>query len=309
MRFKVQAKKSVSLWVLLALLVMLGHGCIPEDPPNPDPASASDPAQPGAYTKCTYDQGLEDADYKDAIVYYPCESSGGPFPASTLTGGWTNVKEQMDWIGSHVVTHGYVVIAMTPNDNMGFNSEWRKAHNAGIAKLKTENSRSGSPINGLVNTRALQIMGYSKGGGGTLLAANDQGANIKTAQALAPYIDYPQYDISNIKAATICYTGTEDTVAPPQRVVGMYQQLPRSIPRTLAYFNGMGHMAWWNMGSRDNHTKILTYMVSWMKVYLSDDSRFAPYLDGHQEWFYQFEHGDANADGGADDGGSGGCGT
>ncbi len=299
MRSRFLLKKSIFVLVLMALFALVGYGCdfsrTPTSPASPGSNSggAIDPTQKGEFTKCTYTENLDDQDYSSAIVYYPCEKKAGPFPASTLTGGWTNEKEEMDWIGSHLVTHGYILIAMTPNDKMGYNPQWRKAHNAGIAKLKSENKRSGSPIAGLVKTDALQIMGYSKGGGGTLLAAHDQGANLKTAQAIAPYMD-TSYNIGNIKASTIIYTGVKDKVAPASQSLGMFAALPKSIDRTLAYFNGFGHMVWWNNGDADAHTKALTYIVSWMKVYLSGDNRYESYLDGsQQDWFYKFEHYDA----------------
>ncbi len=298
--------------IVLAVFALIGYGCespgVPTNPTTPGSNSggAVAPTQKGEFTKCTYTENLQDQDYSSAIVYYPCEKQAGPFPASTLTGGWTNEKEQMDWIGSHVVTHGYIVIAMTPNNKMGLNPQWRMAHNAGIAKLKAENNRSGSPIAGLVNTNALQIMGYSKGGGGTLLAADDQGANLKTAQAIAPYFD-TVHTLNRVKASTIIYTGTDDTVAPATQSLSMFASLPTSINRTLAYFNGFGHMVWWNNGDPDAHRKSLTYIVSWMKVYLSGDNRYAGYVDGSQDWFYRFEHYDAGQAGGSG-GNMAGCG-
>ena len=298
--------------MLSVVFALIGYGCDRAgETTNTNTGSTNTgtiaPTEKGAFTKCTYTQNLNDNGYSSAIVYYPCETKAGPFPASTLTGGWTNEKEQMDWIGSHVVTHGYILIAMTPNDKMGGNPEWRTAHNAGIAKLKSENSRSGSPIAGLVNTNALQIMGYSKGGGGTLLAAHDQAGNLKSAQAIAPYMD-TYFNIGNIKAATIIYTGVDDSVAYPSRAVDMFEALPNSVARTLAYFNEFGHMVWWNNGDPTAHEKALTYIVSWMKVYLSGDSGYASYIDGSQDWFHQFEHYDAGQGPGGTGRGVGGCG-
>lgn len=299
-------KKSAPFLMFLTLSVLIGYGC--ENPVTPTPGNSGiEPTKKGSFTKCTYTENLADKDYDSAIVYYPCEKNAGPFAASTLTGGWTNTKEQMDWIGSHVVTHGYVLIAMTPNDNMGGNPQWRKAHNAGIAKLKVENNRSGSPISGLVKTNALQIMGYSKGGGGTLLAAHDQGSALKSAQALAPYMD-TVYDIGNIKAATIIYTGKDDTVAYPTRAVDMFEALPNTIDRTLAYFNGFGHLSWFPGATQQDHDKALTHIVSWMKVYLDGDTSYASYLDGSEDWFFQFEHYDAGEGPGGTGRGMGGCG-
>ncbi len=303
-------KKSIFVLMLLAVFALIAFGC---DRPGRssnfndtnfndttnngstnnfvDPNAFIEPTQKGQFTKCTYNQNLIDPGWSSAIVYYPCETQAGPFPASTLTGGWTNEKEEMDWLASHVVSHGYILIAMTPVNKFGLNPQWRTAHNAGISKLKSENNRAGSPIAGLVNTNALQIMGYSKGGGGTLLAANDQGASLKTAQAIAPYFD-TFHALNGIRSATIIYTGTQDTVAPAQQSLMMYSSLPKSIDRTLCYFNGFGHMVWWNKGDPTAHDKAWTYIVSWMKVYLNGDTRYESFIDGSQPWFFQFKHGE-----------------
>jgi hypothetical protein len=225
---KNKKSKLLALTCMLAML-FLAIGC---DGGSGGGTTNPDPAGSGTYSKCTYTSGLSDSGYASAIVYYPCSGSG-PFSATTLTGGYTNTKEDMAWLGNHLVTHGFVIIAMTPNNTLGTNSTWTTAHKAGVNKLISENSRSSSPIYGKVNANALGIMGFSKGGGGALLASSDVGTRVKATQALAPYMDF-SYNLSGIRSATICYTGTSDSIASPSDVVSMYNSLPDSITRTLA---------------------------------------------------------------------------
>jgi hypothetical protein len=272
--------------------------------------AVQDPGSRGPFTKCTYTSNLSDSGYSAAMVYYPCETPSGPFAGTTLTGGYLNNYSDMSWVADHVVTHGFIVIAMTPNNNRGNNPEWTTAHKAGIAKLKSENTRAASPIYGIVDTANLQIMGYSKGGGGALLAAASLGTQVKSTQAMAPYMDSSSYNLSGIRSNTICYTGTSDSVASPSKVVSMYNSLPDSIQRTLGYFNGFSHLTWINSGSSGDHTKALVYITSWMKYYLEGDSGYETYLYGDEhdnhmdaDWFYDYAH---NEDASA--GGGGGCG-
>lgn len=255
-------------------------------------AMAADPAGKGPHAVCRFSerQHLITPEYHNAVIYFPCEKKDGPFAATTVTGGWTNVLEDMNWISRHVVTHGYVVIAITPNDNMGKNPEWRRAHNAGLAKLKSENQRKNSPIYGLVNTDALQIMGFSKGGGGALMAGADQREDVKSIQAMAPYAD-GGYDFSGIKGATLLITSRADRLAPAQKVHTMFASLPTHMDRTLASFRGFRHLEWLPVGLAENHKKALTLIVAWMKVYLDGDHRYARYMDGRQSgWFDEFWH-------------------
>lgn len=83
---------------------------------NPPPPGSGDPAEEGSYSECAYSSGLSDSGYGSARVFYPCETADGPFAATTLTGGFTNTKEQMYWLAEHLVTHGYIVIAITPTN-------------------------------------------------------------------------------------------------------------------------------------------------------------------------------------------------
>jgi hypothetical protein len=299
--------KATKLFLLLTctlFLAFVAFGCDTGSSSSSSTSSSggtgNDPAVNGTYAKCTYTNGLTNSDYRDAQMYYPC-SGNGPFAGTTLTGGFTNTWSDMDWLGSHLVTHGYIILAMTPNNNLGNNPQWTAAHTAGLAVLKSENARSGSPIYGKLNTAALQIMGFSKGGGGALLASTNAGSSIKATQALAPYMDNQNYNISGIRSATICYTGTADSIASPNNVVKMYNSLPDSINRTLAYFNDVQHVDWYtaNGSYRD---RFKTYITSWMKVYLNNDNTFSSYIDGHQQdWFFAFAHNrDYNGD-------SGGC--
>ena len=96
--------------------------------------------------------------------------------------GYFNTHDDMRWLAYHLVTHGYIIFAMTPTNVM----DRTDAQKADIAMLKSENTRSDSKIKGLVDTNKLQILGYGKGGGGALLASASFGSEVKSTQALAP---------------------------------------------------------------------------------------------------------------------------
>jgi hypothetical protein len=256
------------------------------------------PGSTGSYTKCTYTPP-SNSGYASASVWYPC-SGAGPFAATTLTGGYTNTYSDMAWLANHLVTHGYIIYGMTPNNIYGTNSSWTTAHKAGISMLKSENTRTGStlrpnPIKGKVNTARLQIMGFSKGGGGALLASNDLGSGVQTTQALAPYMDY-SYSLRSTKAKTICYTGRSDTIASDRAVVTMYNSLPTSIDRTLGYFNGFSHTDWMTGTSYNTYNnRAKKYITAFMKYQLEGNAAYQTYLYGAEQqkdasWFYGYAH-------------------
>ncbi len=260
--------------------------------------AVTSPDAAGPYSTCTYTPP-DTSGYNGARVYYPCNISG-THGATTLTGGYTNTYSNMAWIANHLSKWGYIVFAMTPNNRYGNNPSWTSAHRSGIAQLKVENTRSGSPLQGKVDVSKLQIMGFSKGGGGALLASASLGAGVKTTQAMAPYMD-SSYNLSAIRSATICYTGTSDYIASPGNVVRMYNSLPDAIDRTLGYFYNFSHTSWMPGSSNNTYTnRAKKYITAFMLYHMDANSSYQTYLYGSEHatdvnngWFYGYAH---NAD-------------
>lgn len=260
----------------------------------------NDPGEKGKYRKCTYVPPANSGYYK-AMVWYPCDFASEKFAATTLTSGFTGTYPVIAYLADHLVTHGYIVFAMTPNNIYGMNASWTSAHKAGIAQLKIENTRTGTiqnpnPIRGKVDTSRLQVMGHSKGGGGALLAAADLGASVKTVQALAPYMD-GRFNLRNVRAATNIMTSTADSIAKPDRVVSMYNSLPDSIARTLMFFSGMDHMVYTATGNKDYQKRTTRYITAFMKYHLDGLVAYKTYLYGAdhnsrmwEKWFYGYAH-------------------
>src|SRR5690606_20431916 len=73
-------------------------------------ASANAPGSDGPNRVCSYTSGLSDRGYASARVSYPCGLPNASYAATTLTGGFTNTKEDMYWLADHLTSHGYIVI-------------------------------------------------------------------------------------------------------------------------------------------------------------------------------------------------------
>lgn len=284
MREKKLFTKSLALLGILTIIFSAAYRAIAEP-------MAADPSLKGAFTRCSY-KPPPNPGYLTAEVWYPCETAKGPFAATTLMAGFFNSHDDMRWLAYHLVTHGYIIFGMTPTDVMGNNPLWTEAHKAGIAMLKSENARGDSKLKGLVDTNRLQLMGYGKGGGGALLASATLGSEVKSTQALAPYMD-AGYDLDEIKSATICYAGRNDDTSPPGKVVSMYKDF--SFEKALAYFKNFPYTDWINTGDAVNQTHAKIYITSWMKYYLDGDKNYETYLYGEQHeshmkagWFYDY---------------------
>ena len=256
-------------------------------------AYANNPSSNGPERVCSYSTGLTSISYASARVSYPCNLSGKA-PATTLTGGFTNTKEQMYWLADHLSSHGFIVITMTPTNILGTPLNWETAHKGGIRQLKDENGRLLSAIRNKVDTNKLGIMGFSMGGGGTLLAAADLGSEIKTAVPLAPWLGTLSPTYRNIKAKTLVVSGSSDIVAFPGVIAGYYRNLPTTITRGWAEFTGVGHDDFYSItASSTNQTRIKNLVTSFLKVNLAGDTSYQGYLNGAQRnasWFTNYEY-------------------
>ena len=252
------------------------------NPPADDkvPEALYYPGRPGPYAVTTYTENLADPGYNSAIVYYPTDPKAVIIGASTLSGGFTNTKEQMSWLGQHLASHGIITLVFTPTNNQSLNPViWANGHKGGFQKLKAEGLRAGSPIQGKVDASKIGIMGYSMGGAGTILAVNELGTAVKAAVPICAF--RPVTPTAAIPLMLL--TGTNDTVAIPGNIITAYEAMPETSPKALANFKGMTHLDVPNGGVAAQHENIAYYGTAWYRVYLGGDSRYKTYLSGDEQ--------------------------
>jgi Dienelactone hydrolase family len=265
--------------------------------------NSGNPGATGTFGACYYTANLTRSQYAGARMFYPCAKgsasnapiASGVFAASTLSPGFTNSSSAIFWLGEHLASHGFIVLAMAPDNTWGNNPEWRDAHVDAYNELIEENGRTGSPILGRVDVNKIQIMGYSKGGGGALMAAQQltsQGKVLGAVQALAPYYD-SWSNVNAITAPVAIHGGSSDTVAPTgSHAVPMFNGLAATTKRVIAVYSGLQHLPW-TSSSGTYHPRIKQYITSWMKVYLDGDASYQVYINGanhNASWFSRFTY-------------------
>jgi len=233
----------------------------------------------GPHQVKSYTAGLESENYSTAIVHYPVGK--GPFPVTSVSGGWNMNKEQMLWLSAHLASHGFITITFTQKEDVIFADTklWADGHLGCLKKIKEENKRPESPVYGKVDTNNMGIIGFSMGGSATIDAAAVMGPAVKAAIALAPNsLTQP-----NITAATMVITGSADKEARPFNLKRGYDRIPSSTTKAFVTLKGMTHHDWLDSTKHQDIARKL--ITSWHKVHLAGDSSFQTHISGteHQK--------------------------
>ncbi|MCJ8502452.1 hypothetical protein [Desulfatitalea alkaliphila] len=181
--------------------------------------------------------------------------------AVTVSGGFTNNKEQFYWLAQRLQAGGIIAMAISASNNSSI-SGYERAHTTGVSLLASENNNSRSAINGRVGKRG--IMGFSMGGGAVINLGTLSG--VEAVVAMAPY--RPNTPSRNHNAATMILTGTSDTTAPARMGEGAYNSLPSSTPRLYASLRSTSHMYWMNNSRPGSEAD---FIVAWAQHYLNGD--------------------------------------
>lgn len=193
-------------------------------------------------------------------VFYPAGTTAQT--ALTLSGGFTNSKEDMYWLANYLTQQGFIVFALSASDNLSV-SGYRAAHEAGVKLIKAQSELSTSPIYHRVGK--VGLIGYSMGGGGVLNAANVLGNQVAVVIGLAPF--GPDRSLGKVTAASLTLTGTVDLVAPAAaHAQPAYENLPSTIKKACGMVSGLEHLAWIS-----NQSASASLIAAWIKYFANGD--------------------------------------
>ncbi|WP_141734103.1 poly(ethylene terephthalate) hydrolase family protein [Oligoflexus tunisiensis] len=237
--------------------------------------TVQDPGKVGPYGVLSYKPQVSTSGYKSAIVYYPEDDAGVMLPALTLSGGFTNTKEQMSWLGLHLASHGIVTIVFTPTSNMVGNAQiWANGHKASLETLVKENSLTSSPLYGRIHLQGMGVSGYSYGGAGAILAANQAPDLVAAAIPLFAY----QPSRPTTAIPYLFLTGTADGVASPTAILNVFKNTSTGEPKAFARFKGVTHFDIMNGGRA--HETMARYVTAWGLRFLGGNGDYGTYLNG-----------------------------
>jgi hypothetical protein len=227
---------------------------------GPDPTeltSANGPFHTSTFTIAT------------GTVHYPTDAPP-PFAAVALCGGFLNTGPEMAPWGPFYASHGIVTIITTTT---GADLPDLRASKllASIAAIETENTRSGSPLNGKLAGR-YGTSGYSMGGGGTTIASVSD-PTLRTSVGLAPWAPTG----TNVTVPTLLLCGATDATAPCTMAEGAYAGIADSTPKMMVTIPATDHFGWFGPDDAGGGISGET-ALAFQKVFLEGDERWRPLL-------------------------------
>jgi triacylglycerol lipase len=225
----------------------------------------------------SYTDSPASSGYKASTVYYP-SNAPPPFVGVAAVPGLNGVQSSVNQWGTFLASHGYAVIVIDTNSTGEQPSQRATALMAAITTLKGEGTRAASPLNGKMSP-CMVVMGHSMGGGGTLIAANGNSAQLKGAIGLSPWGGGASS--KNITVPTLLFVATGDPLSTPgTHVEPAYAGIPAGTSKMYVEFSGGAHdIAQFPNGSRNTDPVVARYGLSWLKFNVEGDARYRPFLN------------------------------
>jgi triacylglycerol lipase len=234
---------------------------------GPDPTSASLNATAGPFDVST-SSVVWPRGFGGGTIYYP--TATGQYGVVAISPGFTATQSSIAWLGRRLATHGLVVI--TINTNSTYDQPASRATQLMAALNHVVNSAS-STVRARVDSSKLAVAGHSMGGGGALIAAQNN-PTLKASLPLTPWNTSTNF--SGVRVPTLIVGADGDTVASvASHARPFYASLPATTFKAYAELNGASHFT-----PNSSNTPIGRYGVAWMKRFVDADARYSPFLCG-----------------------------
>ncbi len=220
--------------------------------------------------------GLRDGpDYAGATIYYP---TGLTYPRASIVivpGFFATEADIKEW-GPFLASHGIITMTIGTNNLWDQPAIRANALIDGIETLKQENTRTDSPLSGMVDTDKFAVAGWSMGGGGAQLAAVLD-PSIKAVMAFCPWLDPSTTPILNHSVPVLIFSGEDDPTAPPVDHANVhYAETPNQTEKVLFEIaDGLHDVANTPTGANGEVGKL---GLAWLQRYLIGNYCYCPLI-------------------------------
>ena len=264
--------KNANLILLLSLISLLTSPIVNAQCESVTVESLTNPGPYEVATLTEADGIRNGPDYAGATIYYPTNGTG-PFASIAMVPGFTALPASIEEWGPFYASHGIVTIIIGTNSLVDFPEVRANALLDALETIKQENTRSSSPLEGVLNTNQLAVSGWSMGGGGAQRAAVLDNT-ISAVVALCPYLNNSAL---NHDAALLILSGEEDTIAPPSEQADVhYSNTPNTTDKLLFEVANGDHSVANTPNGGDGVVGQIA--LSWLKLQLEEKECYCPLL-------------------------------
>ncbi|GAA1269100.1 lipase [Planotetraspora silvatica] len=233
---------------------------------GPAPTNASIEATRGPFATAQTSVSSLVSGFGGGIIYYPTDTSQGTFGAIAISPGYTASWSSLSWLGPRLASQGFVVIGIETNSIYDQPDSRGRQLLAALDYLVQSSS-----VRSRIDSSRLAVAGHSMGGGGTLEAANSR-PSLQAAIPLAPWNLTKSW--SGIRVPTMIIGGESDSIAPvSSHSEPFYNSIPASSEKAYMELNNASHFF-----PQTSNTTMAKYMISWMKRFIDNDTRYDQFL-------------------------------
>ena len=201
-------------------------------------------------------------------IYYP--NATGRYGVVAISPGYTARQSSIAWLGRRLATHGFVVITIDTNSTL---DQPPSRATQLMAALNHVVNNANSTVRSRVDASKLAVAGHSMGGGGSLIAAENN-PSLKAAYPLTPWSVSKNY--SSVRVPTMIIGADGDSIASVSTHSRLfYNSLSSNVSKAYGELNNASHFT-----PNYTNTPIGRYAVTWMKRFVDNDTRYSPFLCG-----------------------------
>ncbi|MBB3050172.1 dienelactone hydrolase [Prauserella isguenensis] len=233
---------------------------------GPDPTEDSIEAPRGPFSVAEERVSSLVRGFGGGTIYYPTATDEGPFAGIAISPGYTASQSSIAWLGPRLASQGFVVFTIDTNSRYDQPGSRADQLNAALGYLTDD-----SDVTDRVDPERLGVAGHSMGGGGSL-EATVENPDIDAAVPFAPW--HTRKDFSALSTPTFIIGGESDSVAPVRRhSEPFYESIPDSTDKAYMELERANHFF-----PNSPDTTTAKYTLSWFKLFLDDDERYAQFL-------------------------------
>ncbi|WOB09336.1 dienelactone hydrolase family protein [Piscinibacter gummiphilus] len=234
---------------------------------GPNPTKSSLEANRGPFNVSQFNVSRPSG-YGAGTVYYPT-NAGAKVGAIAIVPGFLSYQSSINWWGPRLASHGFVVITIDTYTTGDQPDSRSRQQLAALDQVVALGNTSSSPIYGKVDGTRTGVMGWSMGGGGSLISAKNR-PSIKAAAPQAPWNTSTNF--SSVTVPTLIFGCQSDIVAPViSHAIPFYNSMTRNPKQYLEKTLG-DHFCFNNA----NDTVGLKG-VAWMKRFVDGDTRYTSF--------------------------------